>query len=122
MTQVATTTESQPIPTEGTASCCRDAIHAFLTQLAHRAIAVGVWLLVGRAVIAAWGRTMDVAAYLLPAAFGLFGVAALSSLAVAYTSRRDRPDTFAEAFRLTIASAAFAVCTFVAIVLTRVFG
>ena len=92
--------------------------HGFLTQLAHRAIAVGVWLLVAQVVLAVLGRTTDWTAYLLPVAFGLFGVAAMSSLAVAYTSRR-RPETFAEAFQLTIASAAFVVGTLAALILAR---
>jgi hypothetical protein len=95
--------------------------HGFLTQLAHRAIAVGVWLLVGQVALTVLGRTSDSTAYLLPAAFGLFGVAAMSSLAVAYTSRRQ-PETFVEAFQLTIASAAFVVGTLAALIIARAVG
>jgi hypothetical protein len=86
----------------------RAATHAVLLQLAHRAVAVALWALVAKAVLTAWGRPLAAAGHLLPAAFTLFALAAVSALTVLYTSR-DQPDAapFAEARHLTKVSALF---------------
>jgi hypothetical protein len=96
----------------------RAATHLFLTQLAHRAISLGVWLLVARFVVALWSRPLDLTAHLLPAAFGLFAVAALASLAALYTSR-NRGAVSAEARGLSIASASFTLGTLALLVVGR---
>jgi len=91
----------------------RPALQAILLQLAHRTLALTVWLLLARGVIALWGRPLSGAPHLLPAAFALAVVAALAALTVLYTSRRD-PDAapFTESRRLTRVSAILLALTF----------
>jgi hypothetical protein len=80
----------------------RRALHGFLLQLAHRAVALALWLLIAKLVIAAWGRPMPAATHLLPAAVALLAAAFLSATTVLLTSRRgsDRA-TLDESGRLT---------------------
>jgi hypothetical protein len=91
----------------------RPATHAVLLQLSHRAIALAIWVLIARLILTAWGRPLTWVRHLLPAAFVLLAIAALSALAALYTSR-DEPDIapFAEARHLTKVSAAFLAVTF----------
>jgi hypothetical protein len=84
----------------------RPALQALLLQLAHRTLALTVWLLIARLILAIWGRPFAGTAHLLPAAFALTVVAALAALTVLYTSRRDPdPVPFAESRHLTRISA-----------------
>jgi hypothetical protein len=84
----------------------RTATHAFLLQASHRGIALALWILIAKLILTAWGRPLTWLRHLMPAAFVLLAVAALTALVVCYTSR-DEPDpsTFAEARHLTKTSA-----------------
>jgi hypothetical protein len=62
----------------------------FLRQIAHRALSVAVWVLVGRAVFAFWPRNFDFVFYLLPAAFVCLDVALAASFLSVWVARHRR--------------------------------
>ena len=74
----------------------RRAVHALLLQLAHRAIALALWLLIAQIVIAAWGRPLPAAVYLLPTAAALLAAALVSAITTLATIRRS-PEAAASA-------------------------
>jgi len=93
----------------------RTATHAVLLQAAHRGIALSIWIILAKLILAAWGRPLTWLGHLLPASFVVLAVAAVAALAVCYTSR-DEPAaaaTFTEARHLTRTSAALLAGTFV---------
>jgi hypothetical protein len=80
----------------------RPAFQSLLLQLAHRSLALTLWLLIARVVLAIWGRPLTWTGHLLPAAFTVAALAAVAALTVLYTSRHDPdPAPFAESRRLT---------------------
>jgi hypothetical protein len=84
----------------------RPALQAILLQLAHRTLALTLWLLIARVALGIWGRPLTWTAHLLPAAFACTAIAALAALTVLYTSRHDAdPAPFAESRHLTKVSA-----------------
>src|SRR5438552_3127218 len=64
----------------------------FLRQVAHRALSLGIWLLVARIVFAFWPRNFDFTFYLLPAAFACLDVALIAAFIALLIARRDGRD------------------------------
>jgi hypothetical protein len=96
----------------------RSATEDFLLQSAHRAFAVGFWLLVARAVFLVWDRPLAVREKLLPAAFVLFAWSALAPLALVHL-RPERRRVYDEASPLALAAAVMLVPTIAWLVLAR---
>jgi hypothetical protein len=99
----------------------RPALQAIVLQLAHRTLALTLWLLIARGVIALWGRPLAGTAHLLPAAFAFTVIAALAALTVLYTSRRDSDVApFTESRHLTKVSAILLALAFVCLLVSTV--
>jgi hypothetical protein len=94
----------------------RAATHAFLQQVAHRAVSLGIWVCLAWVGLKCWDRPLEVTALLVPAAFALFALGGISALAVLWTAR-DRPTTFDAARGVTMAAAALLLGTVVVIVI-----
>lgn len=82
--------------------------HGLLLQSAHRAIALGIWVLVGRAILEVWNRPLPLTEYLIPIAYILFVIAVAAAQIVYWTARENFS---AEARGVFFASAAFAIAT-----------
>jgi hypothetical protein len=97
------------------------AADTFLRQVAHRALSVAVWVLIGRVVFAFWPRDFDFVFYLLPTAFVCLDVALAASFLSVWVARHRRTgDT--EPRSLAWASVALLVPTVVWMLMLRLGG
>jgi hypothetical protein len=104
---------------------------AYLRQIAHRAIGLGVWVLAAKLGLAVWRGSASAASStssasalmtldLSPAALGLFVLAGVCALMALWTSR-DEAEAFDEARRLTWAAGAFLLVTLAVISCSTLF-
>lgn len=85
----------------------------FLRQMAHRALSLGIWLLVARVVFAFWPRNFDFTFYLLPATFVCLDVALIAAFISLVIARRDGRDDAREPLAAAVAAVALLIPTVV---------